>query len=104
LRVVADASLYWAGRKGDPVPSVKYLSEFYCCKTYMPASRIVEDPNSPIEKQIQSGDFSELAPRLPCKGKSVRNRGVSQTIPFLVIPRSLLQGGCIETTSVRILK
>src|SRR5262249_5082590 len=39
---------------------------------------------------------SELAPRLPCKGKSVRNRGVSQTMPFLVIPRSLLRGGFIN--------
>src|SRR6266699_3489909 len=28
---------------------------------------------------VQSGDSSELAPRLPYKGKSVRNRGVSQT-------------------------
>jgi len=44
---------------------------------------------------LQSGDSSELAPRLPCKGKSVRNRGVSQTMPFLVIPRSLLRGGFI---------
>ena len=44
---------------------------------------------------IQSGDSSELASRLPCKGKSVRNRGVSQTMPFLVIPRSLLRGGFI---------
>jgi hypothetical protein len=43
----------------------------------------------------QSGDSSELASRLPCKGKSVRNRGVSQTMPFLVIPRSLLRGGFI---------
>jgi hypothetical protein len=25
----------------------------------------------------------------------VRNRGVSQTMPFLVIPRSLLRGGFI---------
>jgi hypothetical protein len=46
---------------------------------------------------FQSGDSSELAPRLPCKGKSVRNRGVSQTMPFLVIPRSLLRGGFIKT-------
>src|SRR5882672_4658362 len=44
----------------------------------------------------QSGDSSELAARLPCKGKSVRNRGVSQTMPFLVIPRSLLRGGFIR--------
>src|SRR5262245_24750600 len=43
----------------------------------------------------QSGDSSELAPRLPCKGKSLRNRGVSQIMPFLVIPRSLLRGGFI---------
>jgi hypothetical protein len=28
----------------------------------------------------------------------VRNRGVSQTMPFLVIPRSLLRGGFIEFT------
>jgi hypothetical protein len=47
-------------------------------------------------QQIQSGDSSELAPRLPCKGKSVRNRGVSQTMPFLVIPRSKLRGGFIS--------
>src|SRR5438270_2080168 len=46
--------------------------------------------------RFQSGDSSELAPRLPCKGKSVRNRGVSQTMPFLVIPRSLLRGGFID--------
>ena len=45
---------------------------------------------------IQSGDSSELALRLPYKGKSVRNRGVSQTMPFLVIPRSLLRGGFIS--------
>jgi hypothetical protein len=44
---------------------------------------------------FQSGESSELALRLPCKGKSVRNRGVSQTMPFLVIPRSLLRGGFI---------
>ena len=47
-------------------------------------------------KKAESGDSSELAPRLPCKGKSVRNRGVSQTMPFLVIPRSLLRGGFIQ--------
>ena len=45
--------------------------------------------------QNQSGDSSELALGLPCKGKSVRNRGVSQIMPFLVIPRSLLRGGFI---------
>ena len=49
-------------------------------------------------KKVESGDSSELAPRLPCKGKSVRNRGVSQTMPFLVIPRSLLRGGFIGLT------
>src|SRR6185295_6045130 len=43
----------------------------------------------------QSGDSSELAPGLPCKGKSLRNRGVSQIMLFLVIPRSLLRGGFI---------
>jgi hypothetical protein len=48
---------------------------------------------------IKSGDSSELAPRLPCKGKSVRNRGVSQTMPFLVIPRSLLRGGFIPSVT-----
>jgi hypothetical protein len=48
-------------------------------------------------RSVQSGDSSELAPRLPCKGKSVRNRGVSQTMPFLVIPRSLLRGGFISS-------
>src|SRR5262249_27692987 len=49
----------------------------------------------PLPNLCQSGDSSELAPGLPCKGKSVRNRGVSQTMPFLVIPRSLLRGGFI---------
>src|SRR6185436_9434263 len=44
----------------------------------------------------QSGDSSELAPGLPCKGKSLRNRGVSQIMLFLVIPRSLLRGGFIR--------
>jgi hypothetical protein len=53
-----------------------------------------EDMRQHIHK-IESGDSSELAPRLPCKGKSVRNRGVSQTMPFLVIHRSLLRGGFI---------
>src|SRR3989475_1183706 len=48
-----------------------------------------------LPETAQSGDSSELASRLPCKGKSVRNRGVSQTMPFLVIPRSLLRGGFI---------
>ena len=52
-----------------------------------------------ILEYLQSGDSSELAPRLPCKGKSVRNRGVSQTMPFLVIPRSLLRGGFIPQGS-----
>src|SRR6266496_1483506 len=50
----------------------------------------------------QSGDSSELASRLPCKGKSVRNRGVSQTMPFLVIPRSLLRGGFIPAFDRRL--
>ena len=45
---------------------------------------------------FQSGDSSELASRLPCKGKSVRNRGVHRIMPFLVIPRSLLRGGFIS--------
>jgi hypothetical protein len=48
-----------------------------------------------VAEEYQSGDSSELASRLPCKGKSVRNRGVSQTMPFLVIPRSKLRGGFI---------
>ena len=48
-----------------------------------------------LKQLIQSGDSSELAPGLPCKGKSVRNRGVSQRMPFLVIHRSLLRGGLI---------
>jgi hypothetical protein len=30
----------------------------------------------------------------------VRNRGVSQTMPFLVIPRSLLRGGFIKNAFV----
>jgi hypothetical protein len=52
--------------------------------------RVYESPSN-----LQSGDSSELAPGLPCKGKSLRNRGVSQIMLFLVIPRSLLRGGFI---------
>src|SRR5262252_8953701 len=55
---------------------------------------------SDLYTSYQSGDSSELAPRLPYKGKSVRNRGVSQTMPFLVIPRSLLRGGFINMLAV----
>jgi hypothetical protein len=51
---------------------------------------------------LQSGDSSELASRLPCKGKSVRNRGVSQTMPFLVIPRSKLRGGFITPLRIAV--
>src|SRR2546430_17724135 len=43
----------------------------------------------------QSGDSPELAQGLPYKGKSMRNRGVSSPMPFLLIPRSLLRGGFI---------
>ena len=52
-------------------------------------------PIKPVVTEYQSGDSSELAPGLPCKGKSLRNRGVSQIMLFLVIPRSLLRGGFI---------
>src|SRR6266540_5281906 len=44
----------------------------------------------------QSGDSPELAQGLPYKGKSMRNRGVSSPMPFLLIPRSLLRGGFIQ--------
>src|SRR6266850_1906745 len=63
----------------------------------MPVSRPPATSGPCQSGTTQSGDSSELAARLPCKGKSVRNRGVSQTMPFLVIPRSLLRGGFIET-------
>src|SRR6266581_5153928 len=43
----------------------------------------------------QSGDSPELAQGLPYKGKSMRNRGFSSPMPFLLIPRSLLRGGFI---------
>src|SRR5437870_1300584 len=43
----------------------------------------------------QSGDSPELAQGLPYKGKSMRNRGVSSPMPFLLIPRSKLRGGFI---------
>src|SRR6266850_7368975 len=61
----------------------------------MPVSRPPATSGPCQSGTTQSGDSSELAARLPCKGKSVRNRGVSQTMPFLVIPRSLLRGGFI---------
>ena len=47
----------------------------------------------------QSGDSPELAQGLPYKGKSMRNRGVSSPMPFLLIPRSLLRGGFITSIS-----
>ena len=69
---------------------------------FHPSNHVFDDHTGAGDEMIeepirhaQSGDSSELAPRLPCKGKSVRNRGVSQTMPFLVIPRSLLRGGFI---------
>jgi hypothetical protein len=34
--------------------SIKYLSEFYSFKTYIQASRTVDDLSAPLEKQIQS--------------------------------------------------
>src|SRR6266850_5895532 len=68
----------------------------------MPVSRPPATSGPCQSGTTQSGDSSELAARLPCKGKSVRNRGVSQTMPFLVIPRSLLRGGFI-TTALRAL-
>jgi hypothetical protein len=37
---------------------------------------------------------------LSYKGKSVRNRGVSQEVIFPMIPRSLLRGGFIESPMV----
>src|SRR6516165_12825862 len=63
-------------------------------RQHQPGTRNGRDRRGNNE-QLQSGDSSELAPGLPCKGKSVRNRGVSQIMPFLVIPRSLLRGGFI---------
>src|SRR5712691_335002 len=45
---------------------------------------------------FQSGDSPELAQGLPYKGKSMRNRGFSSPMPFLLIPRSLLRGGFIS--------
>src|SRR5262245_13807206 len=53
------------------------------------------ESNGCTKNCYQSGDSSELAAKLPCKGKSVRNRGVSQKMLFLVIPRCLLRGGFI---------
>src|SRR3989441_5317510 len=44
-------------------------------------------------EEFESGDSPELAQGLPYKGKSMRNRGVSSPMPFLLIPRSLLRGG-----------
>src|SRR5438876_76708 len=49
----------------------------------------------------QSGDSPELAQGLPYKGKSMRNRGVSSPMPFLLIPRSLLRGGFIKILALR---
>src|SRR6266540_1093127 len=50
----------------------------------------------PSRQRFESGDSPELAQGLPYKGKSMRNRGVSSPMPFLLIPRSLLRGGFIE--------
>src|SRR6266542_6387377 len=44
---------------------------------------------TPVGFTNQSGDSPELAQGLPYKGKSMRNRGVSSPMPFLLIPRSL---------------
>src|SRR6266540_1609019 len=49
----------------------------------------------PSRQRFESGDSPELAQGLPYKGKSMRNRGVSSPMPFLLIPRSLLRGGFI---------
>src|SRR4029453_12230327 len=68
---------------GDPVKGDESMRE----SEWHPRPRIL---------LCHSGDSSELASRLPCTGKSVRNRGVSQTMPYLVIPRSLLRGGFIR--------
>src|SRR6266508_3556347 len=51
---------------------------------------------APSGRTFQSGDSPELAQGLPYKGKSMRNRGVSSPMPFLLIPRSLLRGGFID--------
>src|SRR2546425_5314377 len=53
-------------------------------------------------EEFESGDSPELAQGLPYKGKSMRNRGVSSPMPFLLIPRSLLRGGFITIRSLPI--
>ena len=57
-------------------------------KSVYPHARFQADHFHTVNQEIPRS----LLPRLPCKGKSVRNRGVSRTMPFLVIPRSLLRG------------
>jgi xanthine dehydrogenase molybdopterin-binding subunit B len=69
----------------------------------VPAAAFTVETAIDIGPHAQSGDSSELASRFPCKGKSVRNRGVSQTMPFLVIPRSLLRGGFMCAGQVHVL-
>src|SRR6266542_4764108 len=62
------------------------------------ACRILGRMRSACQQQrwtFNSGDSPELAQGLPYKGKSMRNRGVSSPMPFLLIPRSLLRGGFI---------
>ena len=51
-----------------------------------------------IERAVQSVNLQLGSLRRSPKGKSVRHHGVSQTMPFLVIPRSLLRGGFIFLT------
>src|SRR6266540_2360698 len=63
------------------------------------ACRILGRMRSACQQQrwtFNSGDSPELAQGLPYKGKSMRNRGVSSPMPFLLIPRSLLRGGFID--------
>src|SRR5207244_2908546 len=64
------------------------------------------DPKSPGDflHLTQSGDSPELAQGLPYKGKSMRNRGVSSPMPFLLIPRSLLRGGFIQEIPLSLLR
>ena len=93
--------MLWANGRASP-RTANFLTRPQACpstpghwaESWCPPTNCTEIVR-PTSCTPQSGDSSELAPRLPCKGRSVRNRGVSQTMPFLVIPRSLLRGGFI---------
>jgi len=78
-------------------PSDLTDEEWEWIKELIPAAKSGGRPRTLCMRAVlNSGDSPELAQGLPYKGKSMRNRGVSSPMPFLLIPRSLLRGGFIS--------